>query len=105
MTTYFPKTLEPITLPLGSTAEPDTCGSCKFFKRADAASYPCNQDRGWCRFVLPPMMQKFVLYQYKSDEEGDGWGPRARNDTERCDCQVSDGKNYIVQRLILAVKP
>ena len=91
-----------VTLRPGASAEHDTCGSCKFFKRADASSYPCNQDRGWCRFVLPPLMQKYVEKEYT--EADSDWGPRTRMDTERCDCWMSDGRTYIVQRLILPKK-
>jgi hypothetical protein len=40
-----------ITLAVGASAEPDTCGSCKFFERnSDGPSYRMH---GVCRIKLP----------------------------------------------------
>jgi hypothetical protein len=83
-----------ITLPLGATAEPNTCGSCKFFDRVGTDYGASYQSMGRCRINLPPL--NFVEKSW----DGEGLGPRSLPDTERCDLQRPDGKVYIVQRRI-----
>lgn len=93
-----------IVLMPGASAEPDTCGSCKFFERKD------YEDRrgpwGFCRIALP---KKFFTQrdlrvfaettkiwkdqEYTSNED-------QIKDTDRCDLQRPDGKVYIVQRVV-----
>lgn len=85
-----------IVLPVGASAEPNTCGSCKFFRRTmDAGDYAMRS--GTCGFVLPPKLaQMFAARPSKDDDE---WGWRLP-DTQRCDLQRPDGKAYIVQRRV-----
>lgn len=85
-----------VTLPVGASAEPDTCGSCKFFVRMDDLR-PISQGR--CNIKLPPM----VATQYDIPREK-GWENSyqfdMKQDSERCDLQRPDGKVYIVQRMV-----
>lgn len=85
-----------ITLPVGATAEPDTCGSCKFFVRIDDLR-PVGEGR--CNIKLPPMMA--TKYELPTK---DGWENSyqfdLKHDVSRCDLQRPDGKVYIVQRRI-----
>jgi hypothetical protein len=86
-----------ITLPVGASAEPDTCGSCRFFDRLDDLR-PVGQGR--CKFKMPPG----VATRYDIP----GIGATVENsyqldwieDTGRCDLQRPDGKVYIVQRRV-----
>lgn len=81
-----------ITLPLGADAQAGTCGSCKFFQRLDDLR-PVGQ--GCCNIKLPPAIAtKYDLgreilnsRQFEMIE-----------DTDRCDLQRPDGKQYIIQR-------
>lgn len=85
-----------ITLPLGASAEPDTCGSCKFFQRM-TDSGPSYAMEGRCRFKLPKaQMERFALREYRDNDEVLG----LMTDTDRCDLYRPDGKVYIVQRRI-----
>jgi hypothetical protein len=90
-----------ITLTPGASAEPNTCGSCKFFERK-------NYDErrgvyGFCRIELP----KKIATQWNiraidpkmKDAEYTGNEDQIK-DTDRCDLQRPDGKVYIVQRRI-----
>lgn len=83
------------TLPLGASAEPDTCGSCKFFVRLDDLR-PVSQGR--CNIKLPPMLAT----KYETSKEGweNSYQFDLKQDTERCDLQRPDGKIYIVQRRV-----
>ena len=91
-----------ITLPVGCSAEKDTCGSCKFFERNGSYGddYKMN---GVCRFMLPakiatqdnirridPAMKN---YEYQGTEN---W----IKDSDRCDLYRPDGRVYIVQRRV-----
>jgi len=87
------------TLAPGATAEPNTCGSCKFFGRDrdyDGAT-------GKCQIVLP----KKLACQWdirgidpkQKDREYTGNEDQIR-DTDRCDLYKPDGKQYIVQRIV-----
>lgn len=87
-----------ITLPLGSSAEPGTCGSCKFFYRIGADYGQSYQHMGRCNIKLPPMN-----YADKG-WDGEGFGPRSLQDNQTCDLQRPDGRVYIVQRRILPEK-
>lgn len=92
-----------ITLPVGSSAEPDTCGSCKFFQRNnDGINYRMN---GVCGFKLPEKAVRQVQFRELSDivkkYDRDYTGTEEWiKDTDRCDLQRPSGKVYIVQRRI-----
>ncbi len=90
-----------ITLPPGTSAEPNTCGSCKFFRRTDASYADVYRDRGWCQIRLPPLPERYQPLAVSRDtEEGDSWGPRARTDDMSCDLYRHSGETYVVQRII-----
>lgn len=90
-----------ITLAVGATAEPDTCGSCKFFQRKD----DWRAGFGDCRIKLPRKFAeqwqirkltpkpKDYEYEYTGNED-------QIKDTDRCDLHRPDGNVYIVQRLV-----
>ena len=87
------------TLALGANAEPNTCGSCKFFRRDrdyDSAS-------GKCEIVLPKKLasQRDIrsIDPKQKDREYTGNEDQIK-DTDRCDLYKSDGKQYIVQRIV-----
>lgn len=90
-----------ITLAVGASAEPDTCGSCKFFERKDFEER--RGVYGFCRFKLPQKMatQRDIrrLDPELKDQEYTGNEDQIK-DTDRCDLQRPDGKVYIVQRRI-----
>lgn len=89
------------TLKVGASAEPDTCGSCKFFERKDY-----DERRGvygFCRIELP---RKIAAQQdiraidpKMQDQEGAGNEDQIK-DTDRCDLYRFSGQVYIVQRRI-----
>ena len=85
-----------IILPVGNTAEPNTCGSCKFFYRSGDRSGNCN-------IKLPPQ----IAIDNKGNEKDYVRNPNTVNDDNRCDFYQPDGKIYIVQRRIepKAVRP
>lgn len=93
-----------IILPVGSSAEPDTCGSCKFFERKGDNEY--YRMHGFCRIELP---KKFftqrdlrifaVTNKIWKDQEYTGNEDQIK-DTDRCDLYRYSGKVYIVQRRI-----
>lgn len=90
-----------ITLGVGASAEPDTCGSCKFFERKD------YDERfgvyGFCRISLPAkIVQQSTIRMIDpkmKDQEYTGNEDQIK-DTDRCDLHRPDGKVYIVQRRI-----
>lgn len=89
-----------IVLPVGANAEPDTCGSCKFFKRRDEMYSAAH---GFCMFVVP---QKVATRHdlrnadpKQQDREYTGNEDQIK-DTSRCDLYHFSGKTYIVQRRI-----
>lgn len=86
-----------ITLPVGASAEPDTCGSCKFFERKDGYSPMYGQ----CRITLPAKMaDKWDIRRIdRKDREYTGNEDQIK-DTDRCDLYRFSGKVYIVQRRI-----
>lgn len=85
-----------ITLAVGASAEPNTCGSCIFFRRTmDMGEY--NMSSGICGFRLPRQMH--ILFAPKIYKDGDEDRLRL-GDTERCDLYQHDGRVYIVQRRI-----
>lgn len=92
-----------ITLPLGASAEPDTCGSCKFFKRKDDNAYYAMH--GFCIFQLPSKIaERWSIRQLqdqllKIDRDFTGNEDQIK-DTDRCDLYQFSGKVYIVQRRI-----
>jgi hypothetical protein len=88
-----------ITLPVGSSAEPDTCGSCKFFRRMtnNGDWYYMN---GWCTFKFPGrVVEQWQMRGLDKNREG-GDDPDRIKDTDRCDLYKFSGKVYIVQRRI-----
>lgn len=91
-----------ITLPIGATAEPDTCGSCKFFRRKDDGCTP-GSVWGKCGFVMPPIIATSWdirgLDPKQKDREYTG-NEDTIKDTARCDLYRHSGKVYIVQRRI-----
>ena len=88
-----------ITLSVGCSAEPDTCGSCRFFARDgdyDRAQGKCNiklpkklADQWDIRRIDPAQKNR----EYTGTED-------QIKDTDRCDLQRPDGNVYIVQRRI-----
>jgi hypothetical protein len=92
-----------IILTPGATAEPNTCGSCRFFNRnptGDGEQYRMN---GICVFKFPPKMPtpwdiRRIDPKYKDDEYTgtEMW----IKDTDSCDLYKPDGKYYIIQRRI-----
>jgi hypothetical protein len=87
-----------ITLMVGANAEPDTCGSCKFFDRRVDSGEWYSMD-GYCRIAMPPLKTRFAPFVYKDNDE-DTWGPTHVKDIDRCDLYRPDGKLYIVQRRV-----
>lgn len=83
-----------ITLPVGASAEPDTCGSCKFFSRDDL--WPVGS--GTCRIKMPPGVAS--RYMLPGVEIENSFELDRIPDSERCDLQRPDGKTYIVQRKV-----
>jgi len=90
-----------IILPVGSSAEPDTCGSCKFFRRMtdNGDWYFMN---GLCGIKLP---KRFVeQWQVRKPDPKTGEysdeNPDRIKDTDRCDLYRFNGQVYIVQRRI-----
>lgn len=89
-----------IVLRVGASAEPDTCGSCKFFERRDDEWSPT---RGFCRFKFPEKIAtqwdirrvdpKMKDQEYTGNED-------QIKDTDRCDLYRFSGQVYIVQRRI-----
>ena len=94
-----------ITLPVGASAEPDTCGSCKFFKRKNDGEWFAMH--GFCKIELPKKIAtkwdirgvdpKMVDAEYTGNED-------QIKDTDRCDLYRFSGQVYIVQRRIPAEK-
>lgn len=80
-----------ITLPVGATAEPDTCGSCRFFRRGENSI----ESYGRCNIVLPP---KYATKPYPVRD--DELPASHMQDTARCDLHRPDGNVYIVQRVV-----
>ena len=85
-----------ITLSPGATSDPDTCGSCKFFRRLSYCG-DVNASTGSCEFRLPQKL--YILFASKPYQEGDEDRTRVA-DTCRCDLYRPDGKRYIVQRIV-----
>lgn len=92
-----------ITLIPGASAEPDTCGSCKFFERKNVDGYENHGSWGFCRIMLPKkvavQMNIRMLDSKERDQEYTGNEDQIK-DTDRCDFQRPSGKTYIVQRRI-----
>lgn len=79
-----------IELKLGQTAQPGTCGSCKFFSRAGADIYGVQM--GLCNIKLPPQIE----IKSGNNTDGDYVGPTNRiNDSDRCDFHRPTGEIYI----------
>lgn len=94
-----------ITLPVGCSAEPDTCGSCKFFERKGDNEY--YRMSGFCRIKLPAKIpEQWAIRDIdpkQKDREYTGNEDQIK-DTDRCDLQRPDGKTYIVQRRVTPLK-
>jgi len=89
-----------ITLSVGASAEPNTCGSCKFFERR-GDGYAASG--GFCRIKLPAKIadQNAIRSIDPKMKDAEYTGNEDRiNDTDRCDLQRPDGKVYIVQRRV-----
>lgn len=86
-----------VVLPIGSTAEPGTCGSCYFFSRYLTNGY--YQDVGFCSIRLPPPKERYVL---KQGDFGDG--PNRVKDTDSCDFYRHSGKTYIVTHQVKPIE-
>jgi hypothetical protein len=90
-----------ITLSPGASAEPDTCGSCKFFERKNDGEF--YRMHGFCRIKLPEKIPEQSAIRCidpkQKDREYTGNEDQIK-DTDRCDLQKPDGKVYIVQRRI-----
>ena len=95
-------TTNEITLSVGCSAEPNTCGSCKFFERK-GLDQPYNQTQGFCRIVLPKKIAEQIdirmIDPKQRDAEYTGNEDQIK-DTDRCDLYHFSGKVYIVQRRI-----
>jgi hypothetical protein len=94
-----------ITLAVGASAEPGTCGSCKFFERKSDGEWEAA--RGFCKIVLPKKMatQWDIRGVDPKQKDGEYTGNEDQiKDTDRCDLQRPDGKVYIVQRRIPSEK-
>lgn len=83
----------PITLPIGATANPNTCGSCRHFRRNDQY----GNDRGVCNITLPPWVPEKPTATRDND---DYVSPRLMKDSSRCDLQSPSGKFYQVSRRV-----
>lgn len=96
-------TTNEIILAPGATAEPDTCGSCKFFGRKPPNEGEWYRMNGFCRFLMPAKIAlqsdlRGIDPKHKDDEYTGN--ENMIKDTDRCDLQKPDGKTYIVQRRI-----
>lgn len=87
-----------ITLPIGATAELNTCGSCKFFERGNYDSV-----YGQCKIKLPKKIaEKWDIRSIdpkQKDREYTGTEDQIK-DSDCCDFYHHDGKVYIVQRRV-----
>jgi hypothetical protein len=88
-----------ITLPVGASAEPDTCGSCKFFRRYLESRFDAMV--GYCEIKMPPPKLWFKMKTSEEIGEQD-WRPNRVKDTDACDFYRHDGRVYVVQRRIPA---
>jgi hypothetical protein len=90
-----------ITLRVGASAEPDTCGSCKFFERKSDGEW--DSMRGFCRIKLPAKIADQwairAIDPKMKDQEYTGNEDQIK-DTDRCDLYRFSGQVYIVQRRI-----
>jgi len=76
---------DPIKLEVGATAEPNTCGSCKFFERV--------KDHGHCNIRIPP----WVAYKpYNTNS----LPPNFVYDADGCDLYRHSGETYIVSKVV-----
>lgn len=82
----------PVVLPIGATADPDTCGSCRHFGRSDQY----GDDRGVCNISLPP----WVVERQAASDNDDYVTPRLMKGSMRCDLQQPTGKFYQVSRRV-----
>lgn len=92
-----------ITLTPGATAEPDTCGSCKFFERKPTSDGEWYRMNGFCRFLFPAKIAlksdvREIDPKHKDDEYTGN--ENMIKDTDRCDLHKPSGKTYIVQRRV-----
>lgn len=85
-----------ITLDIGASAEPETCGSCKFYGRLWD-----NPGSGRCMIKLPKKMaDQWDIRRIDSRcKELTGTEDQIK-DSDRCDLHRPDGKKYIVQRRV-----
>lgn len=87
-----------IVLAINQTAEPGTCGSCRFFERRNA--HDEYDTTGCCKFRLPPTR----VYQ-RQKWDADSQPLDTVRDTDGCDLWRSDCKTYIVQRRVRPRNP
>lgn len=86
--TEHPST-DPVVLQLGQSADPDACGSCKFFQRHEWNS----NSTGDCKITMPP-------YLVRKDWDGEGKPPNLVDDKCGCSLHVHTGKTYVVQTMV-----
>lgn len=80
---------DPIKLEVGATAEPGTCGSCKFFERTKDA----DARGGYCNICIPP----WVAHKpYNTNS----LPPNFVYDADSCDLYRHSGKAYIVSEVV-----
>lgn len=79
-----------IQLSQGQNAEPNTCGSCKFFKRYDDGNGGYNT--GACTFIFPP--QVALGKQTYNDRDEEYTDSRQCADTYSCHLYQSNNKEY-----------
>lgn len=84
------------TLPIGASAEPNTCGSCAFFDRL-LDSFPSGRD-GRCKFKFPPHVA--TKYDVPGKTPENSYEYERTIDTSRCDLYRADGRRYITQRMV-----
>lgn len=92
-----------IILTPGASAEPDTCGSCKFFERKPVNDGEWHRMNGFCRFLFPAKIalqsDLRAIDPAQRDAEYTG-NENMIKDTDQCDLHKPDGKVYIVQRRV-----
>lgn len=95
-----------ITLAVGASAEPDTCGSCKFFRRM-SDSGPAYAMDGFCKIKLPAKLaEQWAIRNIDpkmKDQEYTGNEDQIK-DTDRCDLYRFSGQVYIVQRRVPSLR-
>ena len=87
------------TIRLGErqSAEPNTCGSCQFYRRPDDSS-----PRGDCSLKMPPWIK--LLHSHASERSGatesfeNSTDPTMVYDNQTCSFWMSSGFSYVQDR-------